>query len=231
MAEARQHVEHTGRDTGLDGQLGDADAGQRRLLGRLEDHRVASGQRRAELPAGHQQREVPRYDGGDHADRLAGDQADLVVRGGGDFVVDLVDRLAAPANGVGGAGDIDVQRIADRLAHVQGFQQGQLFGVFQQQFGEADHDLLALDRRQARPRTGLEGGAGDLHGTLGIGAVAAGDLGQEAAIHRADAIEGLAGSGVDILTIDEGAAFDFQVLGACFPVGAGEGTHDHFSSY
>ena len=45
----------------------EADGGERRLLGGLQDHRVAGGQRRRDLPARHQQREVPRHDGGDHA--------------------------------------------------------------------------------------------------------------------------------------------------------------------
>lgn len=214
VAIARQHVEHAFRNTGLDGQLGDADGGQRRLLGGLEDHRVAGGQGRTEFPAGHQQREVPRHDGGDHADRLAGHQAQLGMGSGGDFVIDLVDRLGAPAQAVGGAGDVDVQRVADRLAHVQGFQQGQLLGVLQQQIGEADHRLLALGRRQARPGAGIEGIAGDLDRLLGIGQVATGDLGQEAAIHRAQAVEGLAGGGVAVFAVDEGAAFDLQVFGA-----------------
>ena len=231
MAIARQHVEHAFRNAGLDGQLGDADGGQRRLLGGLEDHRVAGGQGRTEFPAGHQQREVPRHDGGDHADRLAGHQAQLGMGSGGDFVIDLVDRLGAPAQAVGGAGDVDVQRVADLLAHVQGFQQGQLLGVLQQQIGEANHRLLALGRRQARPGAGIEGIAGDLDRLLGIGQVATGDLGQEAAIHRAQAIEGLAGGGVAVFAVDEGTAFDLQVFGAGFPVGAGQGGHDNVSSY
>jgi hypothetical protein len=37
VAVTRQHVQHASRDAGLDGQLGDADGGQRRFFGRLED--------------------------------------------------------------------------------------------------------------------------------------------------------------------------------------------------
>ncbi|MNE01620.1 hypothetical protein D3C80_940660 [compost metagenome] len=228
VAEARQHVEHASRNAGLDGQLGDADAGQRRLLGRFEDDRVAGGQRRAELPAGHQQGEVPRHDGGDHAHRLTGHQAQFVVRGGGDFVVDLVDGLAAPADGAGCGRHVDAQGVADRLAHVQGFQQGQLLGVGVDQVGEADHDFLALDRRQARPRTGLEHGAGVPHRQLGVGQVAAGDLAQQAAVDRADAVEGVAGYGVGVLAMDEGAGLDLHGLGALFPVSTGQGGHWSF---
>ena len=225
VTEARQHVEHAGRNAGLDGQLGDADAGQRRLFGRLEDHRVAGGQRRAELPAGHQQREVPRHDGGDHADRLTGHQAQFVVGGGGHFVVDLVDGLTAPAQRTRGGRHVDTQRIADRLAHVQGFQQGQLLGVGVDQVGEADHDFLALDRRHARPHAGLEGGTSDLDRALGVGAVTAGDMAEQAAVDRADALEGGRRDRVGVFALDEGAALDLQVLGALFPVGTGQGGH------
>ena len=41
-----------------------------RLLGRLDDHAVARGQRRGQLPHGHQDREVPRDDLADDAERL-----------------------------------------------------------------------------------------------------------------------------------------------------------------
>ncbi|MNQ89166.1 hypothetical protein D3C85_1044640 [compost metagenome] len=228
VAEARQHVEHAGRDAGLDGQLGNADGGQRGLLGRFEDHRVAGGQRRAELPAGHQQGEVPRHDGGDHADRLAGHQAQFIVRRGSDFVVDLVDGFAIPADGAGGGGNVDAQGVADRLAHVQGFQQGQLFAVGVDQVGKADQHLLALDRGQARPDAGFEGGAGVLDRQFGVGQVTAGHLSQQAAVDRADAVEGRAGSGVGVLAMDEGAGFDLHGLGALFPICTGQGGHWSF---
>ena len=51
----------------------------RRLLGRLEHDGVAGGQRRGELPGGHQQREVPRDDLADDAERLVEVVGDGVV--------------------------------------------------------------------------------------------------------------------------------------------------------
>ncbi|MNP42240.1 hypothetical protein D3C76_1359960 [compost metagenome] len=123
------------------------------------------------------------------------------------------------------ARNVDVQGVADRLAHVQGFKQGQLFGVLFQQAGETDHGGFALGRRQARPDTGIEGGASVFHGALGIGGVTAGNLAQQTAIDRADALERLAGNGVGVFAIDIGAAFDFQVAGTLFPVGTGQGGH------
>ena len=63
------HVEHTRRQQVADQFHQHADA-QRRLLGRLQYHAVAGSQGRGELPGGHQQREVPRNDLSDHAQRL-----------------------------------------------------------------------------------------------------------------------------------------------------------------
>jgi ParB family chromosome partitioning protein len=194
-------------------------------FGRFEDHRVTGGQRRAEFPAGHHQREVPRHDGANHADRLAGYQAQLIVRRGGDFVVDLVDSLAAPAQGICRAGYVDVQGVADRLAHVQGFQQRQLFGIGLEQRRETDHGGFAFGRRQARPNAGIEGGAGIFDGALCVGGVTAGNSGQQAAVDRAYAFEGVTGNSGGVFAVDVGAAFDLQILGALFPVGTGQGGH------
>ena len=54
-------------------------AGERRLLRGLEDDAVARREGGAELPGGHQEREVPRHDGADDAERLADDR-DVRVR-------------------------------------------------------------------------------------------------------------------------------------------------------
>ncbi|MND75144.1 hypothetical protein D3C80_667530 [compost metagenome] len=225
VAVAWQHVQHASRDTGFDGQLGDANGRQRRFFGRLEHYRVTGGQGRAELPAGHQQREVPRYDGTDHTHRFAGDQAELVMRGRGDFVVDLVDGFGSPVDGIGRARYVDAGGVADRLAHVQGFQQRQLFDVLAQQVGEADQLGLALGRGQLRPHAGVEGGTGVFHSAVGIGQVAAGNLGQEASVDRAQALEGFTGCGIGVFAVDEGTAFDLQLLGTLFPVRTSQGGH------
>ena len=71
LAEAGYHVHHAVRHAGLGDEPGQAQRGQRGLLGGLEDHAVAGSERRTELPRGHQQREVPRDDLPDHAERLA----------------------------------------------------------------------------------------------------------------------------------------------------------------
>ena len=48
LAVARDHVQDAGRETGLERELAEAQRGQRRLLGRLQHHRAARGERRRE---------------------------------------------------------------------------------------------------------------------------------------------------------------------------------------
>ena len=78
LAVARDDVEDAGRED-LRGELAEAQRGQRRELGRLEDDRVARGERRADLPDGHHQRVVPRRDLAHDADRLAPDHARVAL--------------------------------------------------------------------------------------------------------------------------------------------------------
>jgi len=61
---------------GLARQRAEAQGGERRLLRGLEHDAVADRQRRPELPRRHEQREVPRHDGADDAERLAVDHRD-----------------------------------------------------------------------------------------------------------------------------------------------------------
>ena len=60
----------------------EAEAGERGLLGELEDDGAAGGERGAELPGGHQQREVPGDDLRDDADGLARGVGEEVMAGG-----------------------------------------------------------------------------------------------------------------------------------------------------
>ena len=116
-AEALHDVEHARRQQVLDQVVPDADR-RRGLLGGLEDDRVAGGQRRGELPDGHQDREVPRDDLADDAERLVEVVGDRVV-------VDLRQRALLRADGAGevaevvdGQRDVGGQRLAYRLAVV-----------------------------------------------------------------------------------------------------------------
>ena len=104
LAEAVDDVDDARREAGLEGQLGHAQGGQRRLLGGLHDDGVAAGQGRAPLPGQHQQREVPGDDLADDADRLPQRVGQEVA----------ADRDGAALDLVGPAGVV-AQRVDDAL--------------------------------------------------------------------------------------------------------------------
>ena len=101
---AVDQVEDARREAGFLEQLDEALADGRRVLGRLEDGRVAFEQARAEHPQRHGEGEVPRRDDGDDAPRLAAHEGVLLGDLGGEHVA---DRHAAGAE--------------DVLDHVQAF--------------------------------------------------------------------------------------------------------------
>ena len=71
FAVARHDVHHAVGNAGFLNQFAQQKRGERSLLGGLQHDRAARGQRRAQLPRRHQQREIPRNDLPDHADGLA----------------------------------------------------------------------------------------------------------------------------------------------------------------
>jgi hypothetical protein len=79
-------------------------ARERRQLGRLEHDRVAAGERRAELPGGDVEREVPRHDQPDDAERLAEGHVDAAGDRDRRAVV-LVDRACVVVEDVGDHAD------------------------------------------------------------------------------------------------------------------------------
>ena len=67
-------LKHALRQAGALQDVGERPAAARHEVGRLEDHRVAVGERRRDLPGGNGDRKIPRRDQPDDADRLALDQ-------------------------------------------------------------------------------------------------------------------------------------------------------------
>ena len=77
---AGHHVKHAFGVTGFLHQFGQFKRAQRGFIGRLQHHGAAGCQRRAEFPAGQQQREVPGHDSADHAHRFTANKAvELIV--------------------------------------------------------------------------------------------------------------------------------------------------------
>ena len=211
LAEAGHDLEHAVRDSGLRRELCETQRGQRRLLRRLQHDTVAGRERRADLPARHQEREVPGHDGADDAERLAHERHDVARPGRRDLVVHLVDRLAVVGDALGRERDVDGAGVADRLAHVERLEQGELVAVLADQLREADEHALALLRGDARPHTGFERRARAAHRAIDIVGVAGCDRRDRAAGRRIDAVERLARHRVDVRAVDESLRADGEV--------------------
>ena len=174
----------------------------RRLLGRLEDDGVAGGQRGGELPGRHQDREVPRDDLRDHAERL------VEVVGDG-VVVDLAARALLPAQHAGevaevvdGQRQVGGQRLADRLAVVPRLGDGQRLEVLLDAVGDPVEDERSARPSEVLPQAGA-GGVRGVQGGLDVLGGAAADLGEGPAGHRGDVLEVLALLRLDPVAADE----------------------------
>ena len=218
MAISRQDVKNPGRNTGFERQRGDTDGRQRGFLGGFEYHRVAGGQGRAEFPARHQQRKIPGHNSRHHADRLAGNQAQLIVRSGCNFVIYLIDRLSGPTNRVSRAGNVHGRRVTNRLAHIEGFQQRQLFTVLVEQIGKTLHHPLALGWRLTRPDTAVKHGTCVGDSLIGVGLITTGNLRQHAAIDRRYTLKRLAAGGALILAGNKRLPLNLQGGSALLPI-------------
>ncbi len=168
LAQAVDDVDDARREAGLEGQLADAQGGQRRLLGGLHDDGVAAGQGRAPLPGEHQQREVPGDDLADDADRLAQRVGEEAAADGDGAALDLVGPAGVVAERVDDALHV-AARVADGLAAVERLERGQLLGVLLDEVGELEHQPAALGGVHRRPGAGLQGRAGGLDGLVDVG--------------------------------------------------------------
>ena len=152
------------RHAGLVQQRHRARGDQRRLLGRLGDHRIAGDERGRDLAGEDRQRKIPRRDADDHAARLG---AGFHLRRFGRVVAQEVDRLAHLGDAVG-----------QRLAGLARAKREELDGIRLVEVGGAPQDIRPLGDRAGRPhRLGFSRGANGGRDLGGIGLV-----------HRADNI-------------------------------------------
>jgi len=204
LAEAGHHLEDPIRHACLRCELGEAQRGERGLLRRLQNDAVPGRERGPDLPARHQQREVPRHDCADDAERLAYEHDDVVRPGRSDLVVDLVDRLPVVRDALGRERDVHAPRVADRLAHVERLEERELVTVLANELGEADENALPLFRCEPRPDTRLECRARTAHGAVDVLHIACRNRRDHASGAGADAVERLPRGRVDVHAVDEG---------------------------
>src|SRR6266540_3962630 len=195
------HVEHPGRQAALLQDAGEGEHRQRRLLGGLDHHGAAGGDGRADLAGAHRHGEVPRRDQQAGPDRLAqGEHAALAVGGDREAAGDPHPLLGEPAEELGRVGDLRL-RLGQRLAHLQGHQQGEVVALGGDALEGAPQDLAALPRRVGGP--GLLGVHGRGERGLAVGGAGAGHLAQRLAGGGVLHLEGGAALGVPPLPADQ----------------------------
>ena len=149
-------------------QLAEAERGEGRLLGGLQHRRVAACERRAELPRGHQQREIPRDDLPADTDRLAQCEVEVRLVRRVRLAVDLAHPAGVVAERRRRRGDVDVAALHEGLAVVQGLELRELVGVRLDEIGDLQEEALALGRRDMGPAALVEGAARRAHGSLDV---------------------------------------------------------------
>ena len=202
LAIAVEHVDDAVGEACFQGQLGQAHAGERRLLGQLHDDGVAAGQGRAPFPGQHQQREVPGNDLAHDADRLPQRVAQEVAADGHGAAFDLVGPAGVVAQGVDDALQV-AAGVGDGLAAVERFQGGQLLGLLLDQVGQLEQQSAAVGGVHLLPGARFQRLARGLDRRIDVGLVGLGDLAKRLAGGRVDGREGLVRVAVHEFAADE----------------------------
>ena len=145
--EADHALRHAGVDEAAD-QLGWRG---RRLLGRLDDDRAARSEGAAQFAHHLVEREVPRCEGSDRADRLLDDELhDAILARRDDAAVGAARLLCEPVDDVGGGERLHLC-FSERLALLHRHDTGDRVGALAHQIARLAHQLGALERRALAP--------------------------------------------------------------------------------
>src|SRR4030095_11063881 len=202
VAGARHDVDDAGRQVGLLADLSERERGQRRSLGRLQHHGVAAGQRGCDLPREHQQGKVPWDDLPGYAERLwiwSEARVRELVRPA--RVVEEVRRHQ---------GDVNVAGFADRLAVVQGFEDGKFAGALLDDPRDAKQILGPVGGAHGSPVGGV-GRSGRADGAVHVPRSRLGDLSENLLGGRTDRFERPAVNAFDEFAADEQAVGGLDV--------------------
>lgn len=147
---AGDDVEDAGRKDPVE-ELGHLEDRQRSVLGRLEDDRVAGGERGRGLERRDHQRRVPREDAGDDAQRHPLRVLELPVSGRQGRALDLTGDAAHVAEEIGEDDGLGPRLRADRVAGVERGELSELLRTGFERVGALDEQLLPLLERQSCP--------------------------------------------------------------------------------
>src|SRR5215470_19678780 len=190
-------------------ELAEQQAREWRLFRGLENHRAPGGQRRAEFPRRHQQREVPGNDLSYDTDWLTQRVREIL----GARRVRYGDRNRVPlefgrppchvAEQVGSQRNVGGARYFEGLAVIECFEFGELLQVLINQVCKFPHDAAAFGRCEPRPGTRFKGCTRSLHRPVNILTIAFRDASQHFPRGGVVGWEGFSGSRLDPFAIDE----------------------------
>ncbi|MCY1234681.1 hypothetical protein D9M72_472690 [compost metagenome] len=163
---AQHDINEAGRQASADCKLGKVDGRKRRHFGGLQDDGIAGGKRRAELPGGHRNGEIPRRDGADDAIGLGHDHAEIVVVGRHEVAAFLVGEFRKKADLLGADGDIAGDEVSDRAGRGKRLELGEGFRLPFDQVGPALQHDCALARTHAAPVARLQRILGGFDGAV-----------------------------------------------------------------
>ena len=180
VAKALHDVERAVRQAGFLRDVGEQRRGERSPLGRLQNHGVARGQCRCDLPGRKHERRVPWSDECGDSGRIpgyvVGVAARLEVR-----VTEVVDQpVGEEAEVVCDPGHDSAKMAAQQCAVVHGLDVGQLRDILVDQLGDAVHHGRALQRWHRSPHGESGLCRGDREVDLAL--PAPGDVAEEAAV-------------------------------------------------
>ena len=192
-------------DAGWDAGIGEAahqfGAAGRGFFRAFQDDRAAGGEGGGDFAHGLVDREVPRGEGGDDADRFFDDQLIHALGAGrDDTAIGAAGFLGEPVDHIG-AGHGFTHRLEARLALFDGHQGGDAGGAFAQQVGGLAHDFAALVAVHLAPHR--EAFFGGFQGAVEIGALGMGNLAGRLAGGGVDHHQHLAGFRRDPVAVDE----------------------------
>ena len=194
-------VVDAGRQADLFEHLGQQRRSRRGFLGGLDHHGVSARERGRNLPGQEKQRQVPRNDHGDDAERLADRvvQRLLAAREVRDkrFLSRRGDDVGEGAEVRQGARDVEFARLRDRLAGVRHLCGDELFESLLDPVGSASQQSRPLSNRRIGP-TVVQSTSGRGHGPIDQGLVGLVDPGENTARCWVDLIEARRLVGFDI---------------------------------
>src|SRR6185437_219805 len=194
---------------------------QRRLFGGLQHHRVAREECRSELPGTDYEWIVPRDYRGNDTEWLTAHQRELMRGGRCNFVINFVRKLGVIGNTVGSKRHIHVDRVENRLAHIQCFENRQPVDVVTDQLREPLQRALSSGGVGMPPGACVEGRACCCNCSVHVCRAAPGNLGHHTTVDGADVVENPAVEGFVPLAVDECTALGPCNGGKLLPICAG----------